>query len=316
MNKSSRILVAGSTGLIGSAFSKYFKNHNFNKVLYTSSNELDLTRRDDVIDFFRRYKPEYVFLTAGKVAGILENNTYPADFIQKNLVIQSNVFEVSSINNVRKLVFYCSSCMYPKKSKQPMSEEFLLTGIPEPTSISYAIAKLSGLYSCLAYNRQLSNQIYIPVIPNSAYGPHDNFDPDSAHVLSSLIYKFFYAKINNSKEVILWGSGKPKREFIFVDDIVDASIFLIKKNLEYLPLNIGSGEELSIRSLAMMIAKKIGFKGKILWDKTKPDGAMRKLLDSKKIRELGWKPKIKIDKGLDLTIEWFYNNYDQKIKRK
>lgn len=312
LKKNSRILVAGHTGLLGSSFSRYFKKKKFQNVLNISSKELDLTRREDVASFFSRHKPEYVFLAAGKVAGILENNQYPADFIHKNLVIQSNVFEATSKNDTKKLIFFGSSCMYPKKIKQPMIEEYLLNGIPEITSVSYAIAKLSGVYSCLAYNKQLKKQIFIPLIPNSAYGPNDNFDPDTGHVLSSLIYKFNYAKKYNHNEVTLWGSGRPRREFVFVDDIVDACIFVIRKNLDYLPLNIGTGNDISIKSLANLISKKIGFNGKIYWDDSKPDGAMKKLLNSKKINDLGWKPKISLDSGLDITIDWFNKNYDKK----
>ena len=310
MIKSSKILVAGHTGLIGSAFKRYFIKNKFNNVIYISTEDLDLTKRDDVIKFFKKIKPEYVFLAAGKVAGILENSLYPADFIHKNLVIQTNVFEAASKFNVKKLLFFCSSCMYPKLSSQPMREEYLLTGIPENTSISYAIAKLSGLYTCLAYNKQLKKQIFIPVIPNSVYGPNDNFNPESGHVLSSLIYRFNDAIKKKLDSVTLWGTGLPKREFIFVDDVVDACIFLIDKNLDFLPINIGVKEDLSIMHLATMIAKKIGFNGKILWDTSKPDGAIQKLLDSKKIFELGWKPKTKLENGLQFTIDWYKNNND------
>jgi GDP-L-fucose synthase len=313
VNKNSRILIAGHNGLIGSAFERYFKKSHFKNIIPISTKELDLTKKDDVGSFFARHKPEYVFLAAGKVGGILENSSYPADFIQKNLVIQSNVFDSSAKNKINKLVFFCSSCMYPKNAKQPMDEDLLLTGRPELTSISYAMAKLSGLYSCLAYNQQLKKQIFIPVIPNSVYGPNDNFNPSSGHVLSSLIYKFYNAKINKKRNVTLWGTGKPKREFIFVDDVVDACIFLVKKKMKYLPINIGTGDDLSIKSLANLISKKISYDGKISWDTSKPDGAERKLLSSKRINDLGWSSKTSLDKGLDLTLQWYIEKYEKKI---
>lgn len=310
MNRSSRILVAGHTGMIGSAFARYFKNNSFENVKYISSNQLNLLNKEEVFKYFKSFQPEYIFLTAGKVAGILENNLFPADFIHNNLVIQSNVFDSAIKNNVKKLVFFCSSCMYPKNSKQPMSEEYLLTGIPEITSISYAMAKLAGLYACLAYNRQYNKQIFIPVIPNSVYGPNDNFDYNSGHVLSSLISRFSEAKKNKTSSVVLWGSGSPKREFIFVDDLVDACIFIIKKNKINLPLNVGSGEQISIKNLAKKISNIIGYQGKVLWDNSKPDGTPRKLLDSKKINDLGWSRKVDLNDGLKLTIDWFNKKYD------
>jgi len=311
MKKDSKILIAGATGLIGSAHKRRLEKDGYENLISISRSNLDLTNQKDVNSFFLEHKFDYVILAAGKVAGIIENKTYPADFIYNNLSIQLNTFEASKKTNVKKVIFFASSCMYPKLAPQPMTEELLLSGKPEKTSISYALAKLAGLYSCLAYNTQMKKQVFIPLIPNSAYGPNDNFNPDTAHVLSSLIARFFDAKKNNLNSVTLWGSGEIKREFIHVDDITEASIKLINmRELDKLPINIGTGTDVKIKELAKIIADEVGFKGTIYWDLDKPDGAKQKLLDSTKIKNYGWIPKISLADGIKSTVNWYMQNYD------
>ena len=311
MNKKSKILIAGSTGLIGSAHKRRFEKDGYENLISISRCDLDLTNQMDVNCFFLEQKFDYVILAAGKVAGIIENKKYPADFIYNNLAIQLNTFEASKKTNVKKVIFFASSCMYPKLAPQPMSEDLLLSGKPEMTSISYALAKLAGLYSCLAYNTQMKRQIFIPLIPNSAYGPNDNFNPETAHVLSSLIARFANAKKNNLKSVTLWGSGEIKREFIHVDDIAEASIKLLNMSkLDKIPINIGTGIDIKINELAKIISDEIGFKGTISWDLDKPDGAKQKLLDSNKIKSYGWVPDISLTEGIKSTVNWYMQNYD------
>ena len=240
------------------------------------------------------------------MGGIQSNIELPYSFLFQNLIIGSNLIEASILNKVPKLINLGSSCMYPKNCKQPMDESMLLTGKPEPTSIAYAISKLAGMQSCLSYNKQYSKVKFLPLIPNSVYGPNDNFDPNSSHVLSALIGKFYNAKIKKSSSIELWGTGEPRREFIHADDVADASLFLIKqKNLNQLPVNIGVGEDYSIKQLAKIIASEIGYEGKIIWDSSKPDGAPRKLLNSSYLNDLGWKPKIELKKGIKNTFNWF-----------
>ncbi len=300
------VYVAGHSGLIGSAVLRKLQKEKYNNIHFKSHSEIDLTKRDCVEDFFDEIKPKYVFLAAGKVGGIIENDEYPADFIISNLLIQTNIMMASQRLNVQKLIFFASSCMYPKNCKQPMDESMLLTGKPESTSIAYAISKLAGMQSCLSYNKQYSKVKFLPLIPNSVYGPNDNFDPNSSHVLSALIGKFYNAKIKKSSSIELWGTGEPRREFIHADDVADASLFLIKqKNLNQLPVNIGVGEDYSIKQLAKIIASEIGYEGKIIWDSSKPDGAPRKLLNSSYLNDLGWKPKIELKKGIKNTFNWF-----------
>jgi GDP-L-fucose synthase len=307
MKSSDLIYVAGHKGLIGSAIFRILQSSGYNNLLLRTHQELELTNTLLVDQFFDEYKPKYVFLAAGKVGGIVENKTYPADFIHTNLNIQLNVMNAAQKNNINKLIFFGSSCMYPRECEQPMAEDILLSGQPEPTSIAYAIAKLAGLQMCLAYNKQFNEQRFIPVIPNSAYGPHDNFDPNSGHVLSALITRFHKAKSEGEKSLTLWGSGNPRREFIHADDIAKASLWLMEnetKNIP-LPINIGVDYDVSIKELAYTIAHIVGYKGVIDWDLSKPDGTPRKLLDSSRMRSLGWKPEIDFKDGLKETYNWY-----------
>ncbi len=307
MKSSDLIYVAGHEGLIGSAIVRRLQSSGYNNLLLRTHQELELTNTLLVDQFFYKYKPKYVFLAAGKVGGIVENKTYPADFIRINLNIQLNVMNAAQKNNINKLIFFGSSCMYPRECKQPMAEDILLSGQPEPTSIAYAIAKLAGLQMCLAYNKQFNEQRFIPVIPNSAYGPHDNFDPNSGHVLSSLITRFHKAKSEGTKSVTLWGSGNPRREFIHTDDIAKASLWLMENDTKNIPLpiNIGVDYDVSIKELALMIADIVGYEGVIEWDLSKPDGTPRKLLDSSRMRFLGWKSEIDFKDGLKETYNWY-----------
>ncbi len=307
MKSSDLIYVAGHEGLIGSAIVRTLQSSGYNNLLLRTHQELELTNTLLVDQFFDKYKPKYVFLAAGKVGGIVENKTYPADFIRTNLNIQLNVMNAAQKNNINKLIFFGSSCMYPRECKQPMAEDILLSGQPEPTSIAYAIAKLAGLQMCLAYNKQFNEQRFIPVIPNSAYGPHDNFDPNSGHVLSALITRFHKAKSEGTKSVTLWGSGNPRREFIHADDIAKASLWLMENDTKNIPLpiNIGVDYDVSIKELALNIADIVGYEGVIDWDLSKPDGTPRKLLDSSRMRSLGWKPEIDFKDGLKETYNWY-----------
>jgi len=307
MKSSDLIYVAGHEGLIGSAIVRTLQSSGYNNLLLRTHQELELTNTLLVDQFFDKYKPKYVFLAAGKVGGIVENKTYPADFIRTNLNIQLNVMNAAQKNNINKLIFFGSSCMYPRECEQPMTENILLSGQPEPTSIAYAIAKLAGLQMCLAYNKQFNEQRFIPVIPNSAYGPHDNFDPNSGHVLPALITRFHKAKSEGTKSVTLWGSGNPRREFIYADDIAKASLWLMENDTKNIPLpiNIGVDYDVSIKELALTIADIVGYEGVIEWDLSKPDGTPRKLLDSSRMRSLGWKSEIDFKDGLKETYNWY-----------
>ena len=308
MHKNSRIFIAGHTGLIGSAIFESLRNQGYQNLICIDRRNLDLTDQNAVDLFFTHTKPQFVFLAAGKVGGILENTSYPANFITENLAIQLNVLRASHRINVERLILFGSSCMYPRECSQPMNENALLTGHPEPTSIAYAIAKLAGVQMCQAYNRQFGENKYIPIIPNSVYGPNDDFS-QSGHVLSSLIVKFHNAKKNSLKEVVLWGTGRPKREFIYSADVASACINLMSCDLSdiELPLNLGCGSDISIFDLAKLIAQIVGYNGEIKWDSTKPDGAPRKLLDSQRLRALGWSPTVDLQGG----IKSLYQSYCQ-----
>ena len=312
MNESSKIYIAGHSGLIGSALLNKLQSLGYQNLLLPSHQELELTNRQSVFDFFLSNKPEYVILAAGRVGGIVENRSHPADFISTNIAIQQNVIDAAHQCEVKKFIYFGSSCMYPKECNQPMSEDALYSGKPEPTSLAYAVAKMAGLQTCLAYNQQYGVKRFIPVIPNSAYGPGDNFDPSTGHVLSSLISKFHAAKVNEAKEVGLWGSGSPKREFIHVDDIAEACIKLLTSDIQDLdlPINLGSGADISIKDLANLISRVVGYQGRVEWDSSKPDGAPRKLLDSSRVNEFGWSPKVPFEEGIRGTYEW----YVKKIK--
>lgn len=310
MQKDNLIYVAGHTGLIGSAMVKQLKVAGYNNLLLVRHSELELTDAIATANFFAKHRPQYVVLAAGKVGGIIENKTYPADFMNANLAIQLNVLKSAHNTDVKKLIFFASSCMYPRECPQPMKEEVLFSGYPEPTSMAYAVSKMAGLQMCLAYNQQYGKTRFIPVIPNSAFGANDNFDPQGGHVLSALIRRFDDAKKSGAKEVVLWGSGTPRREFIYSEDIADACIALLIGNTENLalPLNLGTGDDFSIRELAEKIAKIVGYTGAIGNDASKPDGAPRKLLDSTRIHNFGWKPKVDFDAGLKSTYEWYLKN--------
>ena len=308
--KDARIYVAGHTGLIGSAFVRRLNGAGYTNLLLIKHDELELTNLPEVKNYFDKQQPDYVVLAAGLVGGIVENKSFPADFLNTNLAIQQNVFSAAHKVGVKKLIFFASSCMYPKVCPQPMSETALLSGIPEPTSMSYAVSKLAGMQMCLAYNQQYGIKRFIPVIPNSAFGPNDNFNPESGHVLSALINRFHEAKLHNVNNVTLWGSGSPCREFVHADDIADACIALFEGDISDVdfPLNIGSGKDISICELAEKISKIIGYTGSVTWDAAKPDGAPRKLLDSSLINDFGWRAKIDLEKGLRDTYQWYLNN--------
>jgi GDP-L-fucose synthase len=307
----SNIYVAGHSGLLGSAILKILKIRGYKNILTKTHQELDLTDRVAVEEFFKSNKIDYIFLCAGKVGGIIGNKTTPATYLHQNLAIQDNIFELANRYNIKNLLFYGSSCTYPKECRQPMREEDWLTGAIEESSMGYAAAKISGIIACKSYNIEFNTDRFICVIPNSMYGPNDNFDLENSHVFSALIRKIDTAKQNGDVSITLWGSGEPRREFVFCDDIADASIFLMQNvdKLENSHYNIGTGIDFSIRELAENIAKVVGFDGEILWDRTKPDGTPRKLLDSSKFLELGWSPKVSFEDGLKMTYKWYKESY-------
>jgi GDP-L-fucose synthase len=311
--KDIKIYVAGHKGLIGSAFIRFFKKNGYKNIITQDKHELDLTCKEDTVNFFRENQPEVVILAAGKVGGIIQNRDYPADFIFKNLSIQLNVLSAAREYHVKRLIFFASSCMYPKDTHQPMKENQLYTGHLELTSIAYASAKYAGVQMCKSINEQNGFVTFIPVIPNTAYGPNDNFDLNSSHVLSALIRRIHEAKEQDSHKVVLWGTGSSKREFVFVDDIVGACILLLTSRLsnDLLPINIGVGSDISIKSLAEKISRMVGYSGKIKWDKSKPDGTPRKLLDNNRIESIGWKATTDFDEGLECTYQWYLKNISQ-----
>lgn len=317
MFKDAKIYVAGHTGLLGSALLKSLAAGVYTNVITRTHAELDLTRQDTVDVFFAIERPEYVFLCAGLTGGIHANKTYPATFLQTNVSIQSNVFEAAQRYEVKHLIFYGSSCVYPKSSPQPMKEEYILTGEIEATSEAYAIAKMAGIIGCRSFNSQFKTSRFIALLPNSMYGPHDNFDTDNSHVLSALIGKFHEAKMAGKNQVVLWGSGNPRREFIFSEDVADASIFAMENadSLQNSHYNIGTGIDYSINELAGIIAGIVGFDGEVKWDTAKPDGTAKKLLDSSKFSGLGWKPQTSLKDGLLKTYEWFLRNDDKYFKQ-
>jgi GDP-L-fucose synthase len=303
----SKIVIFGGSGLIGRAVLKCLTEARYLNVLTPEHTDLDLENPVEVRNFFRINRPEVVILAAGTVGGILENQNKPVNLIITNLNIQLNIAKYAHEFAAQKVVLIGSSCMYPKDCTQPMKEIYLGTGLLEKSSLSYAISKIAGLQIGFAYNLELSDTKFLCVIPNSAYGPGDSFDPLSGHVLSSLIYKFHKAKQLGESYVSLWGSGRPRREFVYSEDIADAIIFLLKKNYATLsePINIGSGKDISILDLAELIAQEVGFDGRITWEKDKPDGAMQKLLDNEKISKLGWFPRTKLKKGIATTYSWY-----------
>ena len=310
MKVTDKIFIAGHTGLIGSALVRRLQEKGFGNLLLRRHAELELTDARAVDHFLDQHRPEYVLLAAGKVGGIIENQTYPADFMNTNLAIQLNVLRAAHRSGVRKLIMFASSCMYPRECPQPMAETALLSGHPEPTSLAYAISKLAGLQMCLAYNQQYGEQRFIPVIPNSAFGPNDNFDSKSGHVLSALIRRIHEAHETSAPTLTLWGSGTPRREFIHTSDIADACIVLLAgdtSSLE-LPLNLGTGRDFAISELAQAIAGVVGYTGRIEWDTSRPDGAPRKLLDSGRLNACGWHPQVTLETGLLSTYQWYLEN--------
>lgn len=312
MEKNDRIYIAGHKGMVGSALVRQLQKYGYNNLILRTSDELDLRDQKKVRDFFHKEKPEYVFLAAARVGGIKENSTYPVNFLMDNLSIQNNIFENSYINGIKKLLFLGSACIFPKECEQPIREEYLLTGLPEPTNEPYAIAKIAGVRACSYYNRQYGTS-YIAVTPANSYGIGDCFDPDKSHVIPALIRKYHEAKKKRIEKIEIWGTGKPLREFLYVDDLADACIFLMNGEQSEDLYNIGSGFEISILELSHMIKKIVGYEGELICDVTKPDGMLRRFVDNRKIELLGWKAKISLEEGLSRTYQWFLDNYSDEV---
>jgi GDP-L-fucose synthase len=315
MNYSSKIYIAGHRGLVGSAIVRTLKAEGYNNIVSRTHGEMELENQSAVQDFFAQEKPDYVFLAAAKVGGIHANNTYPAEFIFDNLQIQNNVIHSSYLHKVKKLCFLGSSCIYPKFAPQPIKEDYFLDGKLEPTNDAYAVAKIAGIKMCQAYNKQYGAN-FISVMPTNLYGPNDNFDLQNSHVLPALIRKFVEARNTKAPNVTLWGTGNPKREFLYVDDMANASVFLMKHYNDSEIINIGTGMDVSILELAHLIGETVGYKGKILFDSSKPDGTPRKLLDVSKINSLGWKAAVSLSEGIQKTIEWYEGSQVQSPRSK
>jgi len=304
MEKKSRIYVAGHRGLVGSAIVRKLSADGYANIITRTSRELDLREQADVREFFAAEQPDYVFLAAARVGGILANDSYPADFLYQNLMIEANVIEASRQNSVKKLLCLGSTCIYPKLAPQPLKEEYLLTGPLEPTNEWYAVAKIAGIKLCQAYQRQYGCR-YISAMPTNLYGPGDNFDLESSHVMPALIRKFHEAKVNNRPTVTVWGSGKPLREFLHVDDCADACVFLMQHYDGEDIVNIGVGTDLPVSELAAMVGEVVGYRGQIVYDAGRPDGTPRKLVDASRINALGWQARIPLADGLAATYAWF-----------
>jgi GDP-L-fucose synthase len=302
MQKDSKIYIAGHRGMVGSAILRKLYTEGYDNIIFRCSNELDLRDQKAVNDFFAKEKPEYVFLAAAKVGGIVANNTYRADFLYENMMIQNNVIHAAYLNGVQKLMFLGSSCIYPKLAPQPLKEEYLLTSELEPTNEPYAIAKIAGIKLCDAYRAQYGCN-FISVMPTNLYGPNDNYDLQNSHVLPALIRKFLTAKKENAPEVVMWGTGSPLREFMHADDLASACFFLMLNFNEAGFVNIGVGEDISIKDLAIMVKKLTDYNGEIVHDLTKPDGTPRKLMDVQKLHGLGWKASIDLEKGIASVID-------------
>ena len=318
MEHSSKIFVAGSNGLVGSALVRQLTSRGYTNLLLPEINELDLTSQKAVTDFFAKEKPEYVFLAAAKVGGIHANNTYPAEFIYLNLAIQNNVIHQSYLHGVKRLLFLGSSCIYPQLSPQPMKEEHLLTGLLEPTNEPYAIAKIAGIKMCESYNRQYGTK-FIAVMPTNLYGPGDNFHPENSHVLPALIRRFHEAKIHKTAEVVVWGSGTPRRELLYVDDMANGCMHVMELNDELIApellsfpkpcfVNLGTGVDVTIRELAETVRSVIGYTGDLVFDASKPDGTPRKLQDVSRMHSLGWQHKVCLEEGIRRTYQWYCGN--------
>lgn len=312
MFKESKIYIADHTGLLGSALLNKLKGYT--NIVVRTHNELDLRKEECVYEFFSRERPEYVFLSAGLTGGIVANKNFPATFFHTNIAIQDHVFEAAHRYDVKNLVFYGSSCVYPKYCQQPIKEEYLMTGEIEGTSEAYATTKIAGIFACKAYNSQFKTNRFIALIPNSMYGPHDTFDKENSHVVAALIKRLHEAKLKGEEKVALWGSGTPRREFVFSSDVAEASIFAMNNvdRLENSHYNVGIGIDYSIREIAEIIANIVDFKGRIEWDITKPDGTPMKVLDSHRFFSLGWKPVTTLESGLSLTYEWYVKNNENK----
>ena len=308
MNKLSKIFIAGHRGMVGSAITRKLTELGYTNLILRSSKELDLIRQSDVEEFFRTERPEYIFLAAAKVGGIHANNTYRADFIYNNLMIESNIINSSWKFGVKKLLFLGSSCIYPKLAKQPLKEKYLLSDYLEKTNEPYAIAKISGIKLCESYNIQYGTN-FISGMPTNLYGPNDNYDLNNSHVLPALINKFHDAKASSRSEVEVWGSGTPLREFLHVDDLADACYFLMKNYNQNEIVNIGSGKEITIKDLANLISEIVGFEGKIVFNTEKPDGTPRKLLDVSKLKKLGWSSKISLEEGITSVYREYLNQF-------
>jgi len=304
MEKNSKIYIAGHSGLVGSAIMRRLRESGYKDLMSRTPQELDLMRQSDVEAFFGRERPEYVFMAAAKVGGIWANSSSPADFIYDNLMIETNIIHSSHLNGVKKLLFLGSSCIYPKHCPQPMREEYLLSDYLESTNEPYAVAKIAGIKMCQSYNSQYGTD-YISVMPTNLYGPGDNFDLKTSHVLPALIRKFHEAKIRGDQSVEVWGSGTPRREFLYVDDLADACVFLMKRYDRSDIINIGVGKDLTIRALAETIAKVVGFDGDLRFDATKPDGTLLKLLDVSRLDALGWRARTSLVEGIRRTYEWY-----------
>lgn len=306
--KDAAIYVAGHRGLVGSAIVRALEIKGYTNLILKNSSELDLRNQSAVNDFYAEYKPEYVYLAAAKVGGILANDTYPADFIYDNIMIEANLIHGAYVSGVKKLLFLGSTCIYPKECPQPIKEEYLLTGPLEPTNEWYAIAKIAGIKMCQAYRRQFGCN-FISAMPTNLYGPGDNFDLQNSHVLPALIRKFHEAKVNRHESVTIWGTGTPKREFLYVDDCAGACLHMMKNYNADGFLNIGTGKEISIQELAQLVKKITGYQGNIVCDSSKPDGTPRKLVSVKKIVDYGWRSMTPINSGIKLTYEWFVDNH-------
>ncbi|GAB6189643.1 GDP-L-fucose synthase [Marinitoga arctica] len=311
MEKTAKIYVAGHRGLVGSAIVRKLKNLGYTNIITRTHKELDLTNQKATREFFEKEKPEYVFLAAAKVGGIKANMSYPVEFLYENLMIQNNVVKAAYDYGVKKLVFLGSSCIYPRECPQPMKEDYLLSGKLEPTNEGYALAKIAGLRLCEYYNKEY-NTNFMSVMPSNVYGPGDKFYSEESHVISALITKFHDAKINNKPYVEVWGTGNARREFLFVEDLADAIIFLIKNTEIKEFINIGTGYDISIKELARLIKNIVGYTGHIKFDNTKPDGMPQKLLDVSKIHNLGWKHKVDLEEGIKKTYQWFLENYQKE----
>lgn len=310
LHPDSKIYIAGHAGLVGSALWRGLEAAGYSNLLGWRSAELDLTNRENTIEAITQAKPDVVIMAAAKVGGIVANNSYPVEFLQDNVRIQTNVFEASHLANVEHLLFLGSSCIYPKFAEQPIREESLLTGPLEPTNDAYAIAKIAGVLHVQGYRREYGRH-WISGMPTNLYGPRDNFDLESSHVLPAMIRKFHEAKVSQSPNVTLWGTGSPRREFLHVDDLAQACLHLLKIYDDPAPINIGWGQDVTIKELAEIVSNTIGYDGEIVWDTTRPDGTPRKLLNTERIQALGWSPQIKLADGIKSTYEWFIANVAQ-----